>query len=295
MQMQMQNQNHKTMSIAISIDNLSKKYAELTALKNLSFQIKEGECAGLLGPNGAGKSTTLKILTGQLQPSSGSVRVLDIDPVHSPKKVHDFIGYVPDIQSVYDDITVEQNIELFRRIYKEPKERTRQIIQRVNLLDKSNAKAKTLSRGLRQRLLLARTLVHIPKILFLDEPTTGLDPSSTDFICQILEELKKEGVTILLCTHLMSLAERLCDHIILLNNGEKKEDGTLVELKKRYGDSQVKVKFLKEGKEKTTILPFNDALFEELARLHKESKILSIHTGEAGLEDIFIRLARGNE
>lgn len=187
---------------------------------------------------------------------------------------------------------MEQNIELFRRIYKEPKERTRQIIQRIDLLDKRNTKAKALSRGLTQRLLLARTLVHTPKALFLDEPTTGLDPSSTDFICQILEELKKEGVTMLLCTHLMSLAERLCDHIVLLNKGEKKADGTLSELKERYGDSQVKVQFLKEGKEKTTTFPFNGAFVEELAKLHKESKIISIHSNEASLEDIFIRLVR---
>ena len=99
----------------------------------------------------------------------------------------------------------------------------------------------------------------------------------------------------LLCTHLMSLAERLCDHIVLLNKGEKKEDGTLSELKKRHGDSQVRVKFVKEGKEKTTTLPLNDIFIEELEKLYKESKIISIHTNEASLEDIFIRLARGSE
>ena len=283
------------MKVAISIESLNKKYGKLEALKSLSFQIKEGECAGLLGPNGAGKSTTIKILTGQLQPTSGHVRILDIDPVHNPKKLHGFIGYVPDVQSVYDDITVEQNIELFRRIYGEPKKKTREIIQRVQLNDKKKTKAKALSRGLKQRLLLARTLVHTPKVLFLDEPTTGLDPSSTDFICQIFEELKRNKVTMLLSTHLMSLAERLCNYIVLLNKGEKKEEGTLSELKKRHGDSQIKVKFLDKGNEKTTVIPFNNTFFDELTRIHKENRILSINTNEASLEDIFIWVARGKE
>ncbi len=278
--------------VIISIDNLSKKYGELSALKKLSFDVKEGECTGLLGPNGAGKSTTIKILTGQLRPSGGSARILNVDPVKNPKKSHDFIAYVPDNQSLYDDITVEENVEFFRRIYKEPKEKTRQILQRVELLEKTKSKVKTLSRGLRQRLLIARTLVHTPKVLFLDEPTTGLDPSATDFICKILEELKQEGVTLLLTTHFMSLAERLCDRIVLLNEGEKKEDGSLVELKKKYGFSQIKVKLLKDGKEETVIFPSNKDFSKKLDKLQKSYEVVSIHTDEAKLEDIFIQIAR---
>lgn len=280
---------------AISINNLSKNYGGLSALKRLSFDVKDGECAGLLGPNGAGKSTAIQILTGQLQPSAGSVKILNVDPVQNPKKSHDFIGYVTDNQSVYDDITVEENIELFRRIYKEPKEKTQEIIQRVELIDKTKTKAKELSRGLRQRLLIARTLIHTPKVLFLDEPTTGLDPSATDFICKILEELKQEGVTMLLTTHLMGLAERLCDHIILLNEGEKKEDGKLLEIKRKYGYSQIKVGFLKEGSEKIVKIPLNKDLIKELEKIHKTYEIISIHTDEAKLEDIFVRITRGSQ
>ena len=284
--------NNKTV---ISINNLSKNYGELLALKSLSFDVKDGECVGLLGPNGAGKSTTIKILTGQLQPSSGSVRILNVDPVQNPKKSHNFIGYVPDNQSVYDDITVEENIELFRRIYKEPKEKTKQIIQRVQLTDKTKTKAKELSRGLKQRLLIARTLVHTPKVLFLDEPTTGLDPSATDFICKVLEDLKKDGVTMLLTTHLMGLAERLCNRIILLNKGEKKEDGNLLEIKRKYGNSQIKVSFLKEGSEKIVKIPLNKDLVKELEKIQKNYEIISIHTDEAKLEDIFIRITKGSQ
>lgn len=214
------------------IDILSKQYGTIQALKNLSFQVDKGKCRA--GPNGAGKSTTLKILMGLLKPSKGNVKIMGINPTWNPKAVYEFISYVPDYPNLYDEITVEQNIELFQRIYKAPKEKIQEIIHKVSLTEKTKEKAGTLSKGLKQRLLIARALVHNPKIIFLDEPTTGLDPSSTDLICKILEELKNNRVTMILSTHLMYLAERLCDHIVLLNKGEKQEEGSGKELQKKY-------------------------------------------------------------
>lgn len=280
------------MSSAILIDNLSKRYGPVQALKNLSFQVREGECIGLLGPNGAGKSTAIKILTGQVQPSSGKVSLLGIDPVQNPKAAHLLIGYIPDKQSVYNELTMKQNIEIFRQIYKAPKERTGQIIQQMELTDKSETKGKKLSRGLRQRLLIARTLVCDPKVVFLDEPTTGLDPSSTDFVCQILKELKDRGVTLFLTTHLMSLAEKLCDYIVLLNKGEKQEEGTFPELQKQYGNSLMKIGVIEKGRQNTIIIPFNQNFLEELAKIQKGREVLFINTDKPRLEDIFIRLVR---
>lgn len=279
--------------MSICVENLSKQYGAFQALKNFSFKVKEGECAGLLGPNGAGKSTTIKILTGQLQPSSGSIKVLGMDPIKQTKELHSLIGYVPDNPSIYDELTVRQNIEIFRQIYREQKENTQKIIQKMGLTDKTKIKGKNLSKGLKQKLLIARTLVHTPKFLFLDEPTVALDPNSTDFICQILEELKDQGVTIFLSTHLMYLAERLCDHIILLNEGEKKEEGSLKALRERHGNSQLKVRFLEEGKQKTIIIPFSKNMTKELMNIEKTREILSLNTNETKLEDIFIRLVRG--
>ena len=278
--------------MSICVENLSKQYGAFHALKNFSFKVKEGECAGLLGPNGAGKSTTIKILTGQLQPSSGSIKVLGMDPIKQTKELHSLIGYVPDNPSIYDELTVRQNIEIFRQIYREQKENTQKIIQKMGLTDKTKIKGKNLSKGLKQKLLIARTLVHTPKLLFLDEPTVALDPNSTDFICQILEGLKDQGVTIFLSTHLMYLAERLCDHIILLNEGEKKEEGSLKALRERHGNSQLKVRFLEEGKQKTIIIPFNKNMTKELMNIEKTREILSLNTNETKLEDIFIRLVR---
>ena len=165
----------------------------------------------------------------------------------------------------------------------------------MELTDKANTKGKKLSRGLRQRLLIARTLVCTPKVIFLDEPTTGLDPSSTDFVCQVLKELKEKGVTLFLTTHFMSLAEKLCDYIILLNKGEKQEEGTLPELQKRYGDPWMKVGFVEEGKQKTITIPFNQNFLEELAKIQKGREITFINTDKPRLEDIFIQLVRGKK
>ena len=281
------------MKTAVMVDNLCKRYGSFTALKNLSFEIKRGKCVGLLGPNGAGKSTAIQILTGQLKPLSGSVRIKGMDPVQNPKAVHHIIGYVPESPYVYTDITVEKNIELFRRIYREPKEQTEKIIQKLGLKEKAKTKAKYLSKGLKQRLLLARTLVHTPQVVFLDEPTSGLDPASTHFVCEILEELKQSQTALLLSTHLMYLAERLCDYIVLLNKGEMEEEGTLADIKSRYGTKFMEVKFLEKGEEKTRKVPFDDRFMEELEKVRAMGKILSIHTGEPKLEDIFTRIVRG--
>ena len=281
------------MNTAVEVSKLSKNYQQVQALKNLSFTIKKGECAGLLGPNGAGKSTTVQILLGSLMPSEGETRVFGINPTEEAKAVHAVTGYVPDYPSLYEDLTVYQNIDLFRQIYREPPKRTCDIIKKMNLEDKSQSKAKQLSKGLLQRLLIARSLVHIPQILIMDEPTVALDPSSTNFICQILEELKSQGVTMLLCTHLMSLVERLCDHIILLNKGQKIEEGTLTELKKKYGKSQLKIKVQEKGGEtKTLTLPMSGNFTAELEKLQKTKTISSVETDEPSLEDIFIHLIK---
>ena len=278
---------------AIVINNLFKNYGAVPALKGLSLKVRRGECVGLLGPNGAGKSTTIQILTGLLQPSSGSVDILGVNPSKDPKAAHSFISCIPDRQTLYDEITVEQNIDLFRRIYKKPPSHTREIIHKMGLDEKARSKAKTLSKGLRQRVLIGRALVHNPEVIFLDEPTSGLDPEATDFVCSILEDLKKRGVTMLLSSHLMYLAERLCDRIALINKGEKKEEGTPAALRKKQGGSQIEVKYLDAGRQKTTLIPLDVDFIEQLKKIQKKGEILSINTYQPKLEDIFIRLVRG--
>jgi len=273
---------------ALEVLNLSKNYGNFKALKGISFKAEEGECIGLLGSNGAGKSTTIKIITGQLKPNSGEARVLGMNPTTDPKKVHPMIGYIPDSQTVYDDITVEQNIDVFRQLNAQKSIRTKEIIEELDLTHKIKTKVKDLSKGLRQRVLIARALIHKPKVILLDEPTTGLDPSSAESIYKILEKLKNQGSTILLTTHLMNDVERLCDKIVFINNGEKIEEGSPLALKQKYKSETIEVKrFVNNNLETTT--------FDDISSLSKSlttdtETIHSIHSQEPKLEDIFIKL-----
>ena len=281
------------MSFAVNVDQISKSYGDFPALKSLSFQVKLGDCVGLLGPNGAGKSTTQRILMGQLQADSGQVEIFGKNPSTEPKAVHDLIGYVPDSPYLYKEISVEENLELFRRIYRKPAVSVKQILEKMKLTDKAKTRAEGLSKGLMQKLLLARALIHTPKALFLDEPTVALDPHAVDFICNILEELKSSGVTLFLSTHLMSLAERLCDQVFFLNQGEKIEQGTVPELKRKYGSSQLEVQFIKSGELKSAVYSLKENWLEPLTQIKKEGEVVSIKTKTASLEDIFIQLVEG--
>jgi len=273
----------------IDVKYISKNYGSFKAIDKLSFSISQGECLGLLGSNGAGKSTTIKTITGQIKPDSGRVEVCGFNSEREPKSVHSVIGYIPDDQTIYEELSVEQNIDVFRQIHELPKERTKEIIKTIGLTDKTKEKVKNLSKGLKQRVLIARALVHNPKVILLDEPTTGLDPSSAESIYEILEDLKKAGSTILLTTHLMNDVERLCDRIIFINKGEKIEEGTPLELKSRHKSSKVDVQTV-DGKKHE--LSLSTDLGDQIKSLDKE--IFSIKTHEPKLEDIFIKLIRGN-
>ena len=277
---------------AISVQNIFKEYGDFQAVNGLSFHVNKGECLGLLGSNGAGKSTTMRIIIGQMHPSSGFVTVQGVDPTTDPKKVHASMGYVPDSQTVYDEITVEQNIDVLRRIYEEPKEKTKEIIDRLGLTEKAKTKVKNLSRGLKQRVLIARAIVHGPQVIIIDEPTTGLDPSAAEVIYEILEDFKKMGKTILLTTHLMNDVERLCDRIVFLHRGEKIEEGTPFDLKRKYRDVKLQIQTIEEGLLKHTELPFDQNFPAALGKIHADKYIYSINTHEPKLEDIFVKLTR---
>ena len=280
---------------AVLVDHITKQYGTSLAVNDLSFEIKRGECLGLLGSNGAGKSTTIKIMTGQLQPHSGAVAIGGINPARKPKAVHSLIGYIPDRQSIYEDLTVWQNIDIFRKLFSLPRRKTAETINSFLLNDIAKKKVKVLSKGLKQRVLLARSLIHSPQIILLDEPTTGLDPSLADLIYKILEDLKQRGSTILLTTHLMNDVERLCDRIVFLDKGKKIEEGTPFELKRKYREPRVLVQFL--GEDDTLYersYELNASLPSELQKaqdhVQGEGRIYSINTNDPKLEDIFIKL-----
>ncbi len=223
--------------LAITINNLKKKYKGTVALESVSLDIRVGEMFGLIGPDGAGKTTLIRILTSLMDPDAGTCHLLDI-PVHEhPEKIRKVIGYMPQRFSLYPDLTVNENIKFFSDLFKVPgkkrKQRTAELLEFSRLTPFVNRRAGKLSGGMKQKLALSCALIHTPRVLILDEPTTGVDPVSRREFWDILHELKKQGVTILLTTPYMDEAAR-CDRIALIHKGNILAMGTAIDVIKNF-------------------------------------------------------------
>lgn len=207
----------------ISINGLFKKYGERVAVQDLSFSIEEGEIFGLLGPNGAGKTTTLSILSTLLIPDEGIVTISGYDVVHEARQVKRLIGSVPQELALYPTLSAWDNLAFFGRIYGlqglELKGRVTTVLALVGLSDRSADPVQTFSGGMKRRLNIAAGLIHRPRVLFLDEPTVGVDPQSRNFIFEHVKRLNAEGMTIVYTTHYMEEAERLCDRVAIIDHG----------------------------------------------------------------------------
>ncbi|HEY3837303.1 MAG TPA: ABC transporter ATP-binding protein [Bryobacteraceae bacterium] len=226
---------------AISVAGLNKSYGEFEAVKGVEFEVLKGETFGLLGPNGAGKTTTVEILEGLRQRTSGIVRVLDFDPDLQTRDLKDRIGVCLQATNLPDKITVKEALDLFAAFYSHTVSGD-QLLQRLQLWDKRNAAYATLSGGQKQRLALCMALVNDPQLLFLDEPTTGLDPQVRLEIRDLLEELHREQRTIFLTTHYIEEAERLCDRVAIMDAGRIIAIGTPRELQERsLGQSTIEM------------------------------------------------------
>ncbi len=206
----------------VTVRELRKSYGDIPALQGLNLEIFRGEMYGLIGPDGAGKTTLLRILCGLITPDAGSARVLGFDPIQEQNRIKAHIGYMPQRFSLYPDLTVAENLHFFARIFRVPKaeeERlTRRLLEFSRLAPFSDRKAGALSGGMKQKLALSCTLIHTPKLLILDEPTTGVDPVSRNEFWEILEGLRREGVTVLVTTPYMDEAAR-CDRVSLIYQG----------------------------------------------------------------------------
>lgn len=207
----------------IKLENVTKKYGKFEALKGISFEVKEGEVVGLLGANGAGKSTTMNIITGFIEQTSGKVLVNEIDVLKKPSKAKKLIGYMPEGVPLYNDLTVKEFVkymaELKRVNKKEIKEKVLKVLEDTGLLDVQNKLIKNLSRGYKQRVSLAGTLVSDPKVIILDEPTVGLDPKQVTEIRELIKKLGKEH-TVILSSHILSEVSQICNRVIIINKGE---------------------------------------------------------------------------
>src|ERR1051325_4847229 len=208
----------------VEIRHLRKEYKELVAVKDLSLTLDSGDIFGFIGPNGAGKTTTIKMLATLLTPTAGMAYVDGIDVVRNPEAVRSVVGYMPDFFGVYDDIKVWEYLDFFAAAYRIPRHKRPQIIDDVLTLTDLNVKkdsyVESLSRGMKQRLCLAKTLVHDPKVLLLDEPASGLDPRARIEIKELLKELKAMGKTIIVSSHILPEMEEFCNKIGIIEKGE---------------------------------------------------------------------------
>lgn len=211
------------MEYAIEVENLTKKFGNFTAVDNISFKIPKGSIFGFLGPNGSGKSTTIRMLCGVLHPTSGKGLVMGKDIIKDTETVRQNLGYMSQKFSLYEDLTVEENLDFYAGIYGLSKEirdsRKKELILMANLAGKEKSLAGTLSGGWKQRLALGCALIHKPKLLILDEPTAGVDPVSRRVFWEIIHELSRQGITILVTTHYMDEAES-CDIVGFIFNGK---------------------------------------------------------------------------
>jgi ABC-2 type transport system ATP-binding protein len=229
-------------SIAVSVQNLEKKFGDFTAVNRINFEVREGEIFGFLGPNGAGKSTTIRMLCGIIPPTSGSGQVGGYDIIKEQRKIKQHIGYMSQKFSLYNDLTVEENINFYSGIYKIPqkdrKERFEETLRTAGLEGMSSSLTAVLAGGWKQRLALGCALLHKPRIIFLDEPTSGVDPLTRQNFWGIIKELSRAGVTVFVTTHYMDEAEN-CDRMVLIYHGTIIAQGTPEEMKTKCMKNEV--------------------------------------------------------
>ena len=233
---------------AIVIQNLTKKFRDVTAVDGLSLTVDRGELFGLLGPNGAGKTTTINILCGLLEPTSGSVEVGGYDVRKETSKAKKLIGVSPQETAVYPHLTGKENIELFANLHAMSRDKLKknvdELLQKLSLRDYAKRQAGKYSGGMMRRINLAMALVHDPEIAFLDEPTVGMDPQSRRAVWDFIRELEKQNKTVLLTTHYMEEAEELCDRVGIIDNGKLISLGAPQQLKKQFNARNLEEVFL---------------------------------------------------
>lgn len=223
---------------AIEVEDLTRNYNGLRAVDEISFNVNQGEIFGFLGPNGAGKTTTIKMLTGQLRPTSGQARVMGCDVVEDRENLKPQIGVVFESQNLYERLSGRDNLLFYARLYRVKKERVEEVLEQVGLTGRERDKVQEYSNGMKQRLLIARALLHQPEVLFLDEPTKGLDPNVARELRAIVKELANQGMTIFLTTHYMEEADQLSDRVAIIDHGKIVALDTPERLKAEHGEGE---------------------------------------------------------
>ncbi|HSQ21948.1 MAG TPA: ABC transporter ATP-binding protein [Coriobacteriia bacterium] len=286
-----------TNGAAIQVEGLRYAYGDLEAVRGIDFDVQPGEILGFLGPNGAGKSTTIKMLTGQLTPKAGVARVLGIDVSTDDPELQARIGVCFEEKNLYLNMSGKENLEFFASLFGIKDPDAEGVLRRVGLADRAKDRVKTYSKGMRQRMMISRAFINKPDVLFLDEPTDGLDPVTSAAIRKTIREEADRGAAVLLTTHDMFEADELSDRVAFINEGEIVALDTAENLKLKYGTRSVKVRLRDGDGVREETLPLDgDGSSAKLAELAASPDLLTIHTEEATLEQIFIQLTgRGLE
>lgn len=304
----------------LTITHLRKDYKNVTAVKDLSFHLDRGDIFGFIGPNGAGKTTTIKVCATLLEPTAGAVNVDGLDVSKSTEEVRGIIGYMPDFFGVYDDVMVWEYLDFFAAAYRIPASRRKGVIDDVleltDLQGRRDAYVEELSRGMKQRLCLAKTLLHDPRVLLLDEPASGLDPRARIEMKELLKELKAMGKTILISSHILPELADFCNKIGIIEQGEMVISGEVEEIMRKVqggkalnieleGDCEKAVSLLSGYPQVRSVKQNGDSLTVEFSTdevdqttilrilIENGLRVRSFSETRVGLEDIFLRVTRG--
>ena len=276
------------MANAIEVEGLSRTFNSRRAVDDVSFTVEAGEIFGFLGHNGAGKTTSIRMLTGQLRPTSGHARVAGCDVIADQRRLKPLIGVVSEHQNLYERMSARENLTFAARLYGTGNKRIHEALDQVGLLDRANDNVQQYSNGMKQRLLIARSLLHRPQIIFLDEPTRGLDPIVGRDIRRLVLDLSREGITVFLTTHYMEEADQLCNRIAFISAGKIVALDTPDNLKLAHGQKSLQVR-LNDGERLTISLDDQDA-GEKIKQLVTSGQIRTLHSAEATLEEVFIQM-----
>jgi fluoroquinolone transport system ATP-binding protein len=277
----------------VDVTGLRVRYPGATrdAVRNVSFAVEEGEIFGFLGPSGAGKSTTQKVLTGVLSGFGGEVRVAGRDVRRAGRELYEGIGVGFEVPNVFGKLTARENLEFFARLYRGPVAQPSELLAAVGLADAAGERAERLSKGMRGRLGLARAFLNRPKLVFLDEPTAGLDPGTAARVKELIRQKRDAGTTVFLTTHNMTVADQLCDRVGFIVDGQVSIIEEPRALKLAHGERRVRVEYREDGTPAAAEFPLEGAGENEaFLELLRSCRVESIHSLEASLEDVFLRV-----
>lgn len=275
----------------ISAENLTKTYGDVAAVDGISFAVPAGESFGLLGPNGAGKSTTMKMIGGVTRRTSGRLSIMGLDPDSHGPEVRAHLGVVPQQDNLDEELRVRDNLLVYGRYFGLPmsylKPKADELLEFAQLTDKAKSKVDALSGGMKRRLTIARSLINEPRILLLDEPTTGLDPQARHILWDRLFRLKEQGVTLVLTTHYMDEAEQLCDRLIVVDKGRIMAEGSPAQLIREHSSREVVE--LRFGSERNATIGSQLEGIGERLEVLPDRVLMYVHDGESALEQVAAR------